>query len=63
VELLATVHWAVERKGATSVEEAVKIVQDWNPRKGGLFDKQHVGLAWERLEAEGWFTTKPIVHS
>ncbi len=63
MELLATVHWAVERKGATSLEEAVKIVQDWNPRKGDLFDEQHVGVAWERLGAEGWLTTKSIVHS
>lgn len=63
MELLATVHWAVERQGATSLDEAVRRVQDWNPRKGDLFDEQHVGVAWERLEAEGWLTTKPIVRS
>jgi hypothetical protein len=63
MELLATIHWAVERKGATSLGEAVRIVQDWNPRKGDLFDEQHVGVAWERLETEGWLTTKPIVRS
>jgi hypothetical protein len=38
MELLATVHWTVERKGATSLEAAVKIVQDRKPRKGDLFD-------------------------
>jgi len=63
MELLATVHWAVSQKGAKSLEEAVQIVQEWNPRKGDLFDEQHVGVAWERLNEEGWLTTKPIVHS
>lgn len=63
MELLATVHWTVEQKGATSLAEAVQIVQDWNPRKGDLFDEQHIGVAWERLEAEGWLKAKPVVHS
>lgn len=30
------------------------MVQDWNPRKGDLFNEQHVSVAWERLEEEGW---------
>lgn len=63
MELLATVHWAVSRKGAISLEEAVQIVQGWNPRKGDLFDEQHIGVAWERLEAEGWLGTKPVIYS
>ncbi len=63
MELLATVHWAVERKGAASLAETVQIVQDWNPRKGDLFDQQHIEVAWERLEEEGWFPTKTIAHS
>ena len=63
MELLATVHWTVERKGAASLAEAVQIVQDWTPRKGDLFDQQHIEVAWERLEEEGWFPTKTITHS
>lgn len=63
MELLATVHWAVNRKGATSFEEALNIVQEWNPRKEGLFDEQHVAVAWARLEEEGWISTKFVAHS
>jgi hypothetical protein len=44
VEILATVHWAVERKGAKSLEEAVKLVQAWNPRKGDLFESSTSAL-------------------
>ena len=62
MELLATVHWAVERKGATSLEETVQIVQNWTPRKGDLFDGQHVEIAWERLEEEGWLSTEFAAH-
>jgi O-acetyl-ADP-ribose deacetylase (regulator of RNase III) len=63
MELLATVHWAVSRKGATSLEEAVRIVREWNPRKGDLFDEQHVRVAWERLEEEGWLPLESAVRS
>jgi O-acetyl-ADP-ribose deacetylase (regulator of RNase III) len=63
MELLATVHWTVERKGATSLAEAVRIVQDWTPRKGDLFDEQHVEVAWKHLADEGWLPTKLVVHS
>lgn len=61
MELLATVHWAAENKGATSLEEAVRIVQDWTPRKGDLFDEQHIEVAWERLEEEGWIAPATLV--
>ncbi len=62
MELLATVHWAASNKGATSPEEALRIVRDWTPRKEDLFDQQHVEVAWERLEEEGWIGAKHIVH-
>jgi hypothetical protein len=56
VELLATVHWAAQNKGVTSLEEAVKVIQDWTPRKGDLFDEEHIKVAWEHLENEGWLS-------
>ncbi len=62
MELLATVHWAVERKGATSLAEAVRIVKNWTSRKGDLFDEQHIEVAWRRLEDEGWIQTKLVAH-
>lgn len=63
MELLATVHWAVEQKGAKSFEETVRIVQEWNPRKEGLFSEQHISIAWERLDEEGWISSTPVVYS
>lgn len=63
MELLATVHWAVSRKGAKSIEDAVQIVQDWTPRKGHLFNDQHIRAAWEHLEEEDWITTTSVVYS
>lgn len=63
MELLATVHWAVSQKEATSLGEAVRIIRGWNPRKGDLFDEQHVGVAWERLEEEGWISLESAVRS
>jgi O-acetyl-ADP-ribose deacetylase (regulator of RNase III) len=62
VELLATVHWAAEHKGATSLAEAVQIVQDWTPRKGDLFDEQHIEVAWKHLADEGWISKKLAAH-
>jgi O-acetyl-ADP-ribose deacetylase (regulator of RNase III) len=62
MELLATVHWAASNKGATSPEEALRIVQEWTPRKGDLFNEEHVEIAWERLEEEGWMNAKRIVY-
>ena len=63
MELLATVHWVAEQKGATSLAEAVQIVQDWTSRKGDLFDEQHIEVAWKHLENEGWLPTKLAAHS
>lgn len=61
MELLATVHWTATQKRATSFEEALRIVRDWNPRKGDLFNEQHVGVAWKRLEDEGWISVESTV--
>jgi hypothetical protein len=63
MELLATVHWAVTQKGATTFEDALRIVREWTQRKGDLFTEQHVYTAWERLEEEGWIATGSTVHS
>lgn len=62
MELLATVHWAAEHKGATSLAEAVRIVQNWTSRKGDLFDEQHIEVAWKHLEDEGWISKELATH-
>lgn len=62
MELLATVHWAAEHKGATSLAETVQIIQNWTSRKEDLFDDQHIEVAWKHLEDEGWISKKLIAH-
>lgn len=63
MELLSTVHWAAARKGANSPEEAARIVREWTPRKGDLYNERHVQTAWERLEDEGWLSSKSLAHN
>lgn len=63
MELLATVHWAATRKGAATFEDTLRVVQDWNPRKGDLFNEQHVSVAWERLEEEGWLSSGFVAYN
>lgn len=55
MELLASVHWAAVHEGEVSdAETAVVAMARWNDRKRRLFKPTHIGLAWERLRAEGW---------
>jgi len=60
MELLATVHWAASREETTSFEDALRIVQGWSARKENLFNEEHVRVAWERLEEEGWIDALPL---
>jgi len=53
MELLATVHWVASREEATTAEEAVTKIYDWNTRKH-MFESRHIHLAWERLSEAGW---------
>ena len=54
LELLTTVHWAVEREGARSPEQAQQVVAEWTPRKREVFGEREVSIAWERLSSQGW---------
>lgn len=76
MELLSSTHWVATRaeggeSGASgeegkpwarTPEEAVAAVHAWNPRKKKMFPPEHVRVAWERLEEDGWVgsTTKDI---
>lgn len=56
MELLATVHWVVTRDPKVrSDEDAIEAVHDWNARKRTVFSKEHIKIAWRRLQAERWF--------
>lgn len=58
MELLATVHWVAcyedaKAGGLPAVETGVDA---WSRRKQKLMKREHVALAWERLEAKGWLS-------
>lgn len=55
MELLATVHWVrTHQSDVHAVDDAIKAVHNWNPRKRAVLSKEHIELAWRRLAAEGW---------
>jgi len=56
MELLATVHWvATQEPNVHTIDDAVTAVQHWNDRKREVLRKEHIRVAWHRLESEGWF--------
>jgi O-acetyl-ADP-ribose deacetylase (regulator of RNase III) len=54
MELLATVHWVATQDGAKNLDAVVAGVHQWNARKRKLMNREHVGLAYDRLMAHGW---------
>lgn len=60
LELLATVHWVVNRQGAASIDDATRHFYRWNARKQ-RFSQRQIGIAFDRLTDQGWLTntTKP----
>ncbi len=61
LELLASVHWASEREGATTSAEAGDVVRGWTRRKASMFAQPHIDVAWEALEAGGWLRQPALV--
>jgi O-acetyl-ADP-ribose deacetylase (regulator of RNase III) len=57
LELLATVHWVASREGATSPEDAVAKVHDWNGRKK-RFSPRQIGIAFNRLHEKDWLNRR-----
>ncbi len=56
LELLATVHWLAQTDATVRQDPAaaVKGVQEWSPRKEGLFSAAHIETAWNRLREQAW---------
>lgn len=51
LELLATVDWVLDRQlpTQTNLDEAVRVVHEWSPRKRSLMKPEHIRIAMERL--------------
>jgi hypothetical protein len=57
LELLSTVHWAAIREaGGEHITPAsvIRLIEQWNARKGRLFTEVHVRRALEHLERLHW---------
>lgn len=55
LELLASVHWLAMYNDpqVNDPEVATTELQRWNPRKGSIFHREHVDVAWQRLQKMG----------
>jgi len=51
MELLSSVHWMAKHENAQSI---VRDVHGWNSRKRKLLRADHIRLAYQRLQKEGW---------
>ena len=56
MELLSSVHWVARRETppARDAEEAIQALHRWNDRKRLMFRPDHVRVAWNRLQEQGW---------
>jgi O-acetyl-ADP-ribose deacetylase (regulator of RNase III) len=61
LELLATTHWAATYEGASDLEAATSVVREWSARKERLFTREHVAIAWNRLEDGGWLVGSQVL--
>jgi hypothetical protein len=55
MELLSSLHWVASHRerSARNADEAISLVRNWNSRKRGLFQEEHMRLAWDRLTSLG----------
>jgi len=56
MELLSSVHWIAchDSNPARTADDAVEKIFQWNERKRRLFRAEHIRIAWNRLEENGW---------
>lgn len=60
MELLSSVHWLAVHSERKAVDEdsAIALLYAWTDRKSKLFQKNHIRVAWRRLKAEGFLSSK-----
>jgi O-acetyl-ADP-ribose deacetylase (regulator of RNase III) len=60
MEMLTTLHWIARRENpqaSLSVDDAIAGVQAWSDRKRNLFKPEHLCIAWQRLNKQGWLVS------
>jgi len=58
MELLSTVHWVSKKESppATDPDSTIRMAHAWNDRKKELLKSDHIRIAWDRLNEEGWLS-------
>ncbi len=59
LELLATVHWVMNREGAVQHDSVERQVYGWNARKQ-QFTPRQLAIAEERLKTQGWLSPEAV---
>jgi O-acetyl-ADP-ribose deacetylase (regulator of RNase III) len=56
MELLSSVHWVAchGKSPVSDAEQAIQALHRWNERKRLMFKPEHVRVAWNRLQEQGW---------
>jgi O-acetyl-ADP-ribose deacetylase (regulator of RNase III) len=56
MELLSTVHWVAchGMPCAGTPDDAIRSVHAWNERKRQMLKADHIRVAWQRLQEQGW---------
>jgi len=59
MELLSSVHWVAHAdEPAMNSDEAINKIHHWADRKKKLFKPDHIRIAWERLQKQGWLNVE-----
>lgn len=59
LELLASVHWVAANEDASTLEAVVERIHAWNERKQRQMPRDHIAIAWQRLDELGWLGSSP----
>ena len=53
LELLATVHWVINKENRNTLDEVISGVYSWNTKKQ-KFSKKQIETAYDTLKAQAW---------
>jgi len=54
MELLATVHWIATKENAKDIDDVVKKIGEWSPRKAEIIQEKHIKIAYKFLIQKKW---------
>ncbi len=56
LELLSSIHWGLVSSNPplNNLDELEAFIGEWNERKRKIFKREHIQIAWEHLQKQGW---------